>query len=338
MNRISNPQVVTLAGWTTTLSQPAFLMYLHPLPRPYSYLAQLIADAQAYKPWLFWIGGGGLIAHGAYSLFSQGRGGVIPVFSPWQSWINIIFGTYLLLSWLRGFIQAVHWTRTAPLDVGVIKTLKPLPPWPDLALADALQADGTSVEVTVFRAFVAGLLKEYGQCEVLFYKRPHPRGAADTGFVIAARMTLEGEDPQGDELVLHWTSLPAAKRLDLQQIARKVGYPVDAVFFVLSALGASLRQPDRGQERRPADGHGGERNVPARELCRFVPEQALFMFGTPAWASRILSAWGLRKGEDVGAIVMACVEAGWMKAAPGESVDDFRGIDLLSDLRQKRPK
>src|SRR5262249_7122885 len=52
------------------------------------------------------------------------------------------------------------------------------------------------------------------------------------------------------------------------------------------------------------------------------------MFGNPARASAVLSAWGLRWGEDVGAIIGACVDAGWLVPASGASADDFRGINL----------
>jgi uncharacterized repeat protein (TIGR04138 family) len=336
MARTSDEQPVTLAGWTTTIPRGMLLFYLHPIPRPYSYLTQLKIDARSYKPWLFWIGGGGLTAHRFYSLDGQPGAGVLGGVSSRQAWINIEFGVALLLFWLRCFFQAVHCTRTAPLEVGLIRTLKFLPPWPDLSSAEAIQADGTVVEVTVSRAIVDGLLEDHGECEVLFYKRPRRwRAKSDTGFAFAARVPLEGRE--APERADHWTSLPAGQRLKLQQIARQAGYPVDAVFFVLSALSAvEQRQHDAGKESRPGDGQGDARNAPTRELCRFVPEHAVWMFR--GRASKVLAAWGLRTGDDIGAIVTACVEAGWLKFKSGESADDFRGIDILSALREKRPE
>jgi len=42
----------------------------------------------------------------------------------------------------------------------------------------------------------------------------------------------------------------------------------------------------------------------------------------------VLSAWGLRTGDDVGAIVHSCVEAGWLKAGPDDRPEDFHGVVL----------
>jgi uncharacterized repeat protein (TIGR04138 family) len=57
------------------------------------------------------------------------------------------------------------------------------------------------------------------------------------------------------------------------------------------------------------------------------------MFGGPTRAFKVLSAWGVRTGDDVGAIVMESVAAGWTQARPEDSIDDFWGIDVLPALR-----
>src|SRR5439155_26959557 len=100
-------------------------------------------------------------------------------------------------------------------------------------------------------------------------------------------------------------------------------------FFVLSALSAvAQRPPDAGQEGGRGDERGSPGHVTAYELCQFVPRHAAEMFGDPARASKVLSAWGLCTGEDVGAVVRACVEAGLCKPEPGDRLDAFQGIDL----------
>jgi uncharacterized repeat protein (TIGR04138 family) len=123
--------------------------------------------------------------------------------------------------------------------------------------------------------------------------------------------------------------LSRAKRLDLERVARELNYPEDAVFFVLSALSAvTKRPPDAGHEGGLGDGRGSPGHVTALELCQFIPRHAEEMFGGSARASKVLTAWGLCTGEDVGAVVWACVEAGLCNQGPGDRLDDFQGIDL----------
>jgi uncharacterized repeat protein (TIGR04138 family) len=321
MGRDSDAPLTTLAGWTTNFQKGMLRLYLHPIPRPFSYRTQLRSDVRAYKPWLIWLWGGGLIVWGVYALRQPEQVGFFA-----SGWLKIETGAGLLLFWLYGLTSVVRWTRTAPLEVGLIQSVKPLPPFPDLVRADATQADGTVVEVTMRRALVDGFMKEHGECEVLYYKRRYWGDRKNSGFAFAARPRLDKLGPS--EQVGHWTSMPARERLELQQTARRAGYPIDAVFFVLSVLGGATGR----------HGHGDARPATAHEICRFVPEHAAQMFGGPGRATKVLSAWGLRTGDDIGAIVAACVDAGWLKAGPGESADDFRGIDVLPALREERPE
>src|SRR5688572_5465679 len=102
MERSSHVQRATVAGWTTTFPEGMLLLFLHPIPRPYSHFTQLRLDACGYKPWLFWIGGGGLIAVGLTLLYWQPPGrepeGAFR-FAPQC----IVFGVLVLLHWLRMF-------------------------------------------------------------------------------------------------------------------------------------------------------------------------------------------------------------------------------------------
>lgn len=330
MENTSRANFVTVAGWTSPLPEGALLLYLHPIPRPYTYRMQLRMDGRGYKPWVFWISGAGLIAQGIVHLYLHPPGREPGWAAPWLALLSIFVGGQILRSWFHKFLSAVQWTRTQPLNVGVIRTLTIHPRWRDLAFAEAVRADGAVVEVNLSRVIVDDLLSTYGECEVLFLEKPWSWAKKDTGFVIAAREVLLGHNQPSTDPVLHWTSLRQATRLELEQIAQKVDYPIDAVFFVLSALSAVGRlQPDAGEPGRRGDGPGDVRPVTARELCEFIPKHAARMFGDLPRASRVLSAWGLWTGEDVGAIVWACVEAGRLKPTPEDSLDNFQGIELL---------
>jgi uncharacterized repeat protein (TIGR04138 family) len=321
MRRDPNAPLTTLAGWTTIIQKEMLLLYLHPLPRPFSYRTQLRIDARAYKPWLIWLLGGGLIALGAYSL-RQPKEGFLTF-----GWSTISAGAGLLFLWLSGFLTTVRWTRNAPLEVGLIQSVKTMIPFPDMVTADAIEADGTVVEVTTFRVIVDRLLSEHGECEVLYYKRRHRHDRKDSGFGIAARPRLNQLGP-GDRAD-HWTSLPTAERLQLQQIARKAHYSVDAVFFVFSALHAARRRNREG-------GKSGGAMPSTQELIQFVPQHANYMFR--GRAAQVMSALSLRTGTDIGAIVAACVEAGKLTYSPGDDPEDFKRVDLLATLRQTRPQ
>ncbi|MFO0811308.1 MAG: hypothetical protein U0746_21980 [Gemmataceae bacterium] len=301
---------------------PMLLRYLHPIPRPYSHWTQLRVDARASKSRLYWLGGGWLIAFGVYWIYSHGPARDPSWAYPWLALFSILLGGKVLLSWVHKFTSVVRWTRTEPLDVGTIRTLANTHPmWRDLSFADAVRADGTTINVAVPRVTVDGLLNAYGECEVLFLERPWAWAGADSGFVVAARAVV-GPGKVATDPVLHWTGFDQAKRLELKHMAEAAGYPIDAVFFVLSALGALAKRPSA------AGPEGGAGHSAAWRLCQFIPEHAAFMFGDPARASKVLSAWGLRTGEDVGAIVERCTEAGWLKPEAVTGGDDFRGIDL----------
>src|SRR5438132_13438781 len=61
------------------------------------------------------------------------------------------------------------------------------------------------------------------------------------------------------------------------------------------------------------------------------------MLGDSIRASRVLSGWGLETGEDVGAIVRGCVDAGWLKPGRGDSPDDFREMEIPDVASRKGP-
>src|SRR5262245_41511116 len=118
--------VVTVGEWTTASSEATLRLYRQPPPRPSSHFTQFRVDARAYKPWVFWLGGAGLIALGFAILCLQpivpipGRAISVPRgLRLWLGWLVVAFGVWVLLVWFSKFMQAVHATRTAPLATGV---------------------------------------------------------------------------------------------------------------------------------------------------------------------------------------------------------------------------
>lgn len=63
-------------------------------------------------------------------------------------------------------------------------------------------------------------------------------------------------------------------------------------------------------------------------MCDFLPHHAVNLFKDPVAARGAVSSWGLRRGEDVGAIVMGLLAAGWGSARPNEGAHNFRGLEI----------
>ena len=105
----------------------------------------------------------------------------------------------------------------------------------------------------------------------------------------------------------------------------------EAYVFVVAALGETVRQlpPDRlvDPERRHLSG---------QELIGGVIRIARAEFGP--LAPMVFEEWGVRRSEDVGAIVFELVEAGQLSARPEDRMTDFTcGTDLLSELALPAP-
>ena len=73
-------------------------------------------------------------------------------------------------------------------------------------------------------------------------------------------------------------------------------------------------------------------HLAAADLCRACAEYALERFGNRDDALATFRFWHLERGEDVGEIVAALVEAGLMTAGPSDSPADFHGVCPLADL------
>lgn len=99
----------------------------------------------------------------------------------------------------------------------------------------------------------------------------------------------------------------------------------EAYGFVMAALGATVRglPPERLADPE-------RRHLTGRELLDGVVRFARGEFGLLARA--VFEEWGVRHGEDVGAIVFHLVASGELSARPEDSIEDFRGGPPLALL------
>jgi uncharacterized repeat protein (TIGR04138 family) len=108
----------------------------------------------------------------------------------------------------------------------------------------------------------------------------------------------------------------------LSEIARRAGIDANGFFFVMEAI--SFTRPD------PEDGNGY--HAMAADICTAVGEYANVYFNSPHDARKALEQWNVRTSEDVGAIVFALVDAGFLRASPGNSPASFNGLFTFEDL------
>ncbi len=99
-------------------------------------------------------------------------------------------------------------------------------------------------------------------------------------------------------------------------VERDARFHPRAYFFVRLALDHTVRRLSRPE-------HGPQRHVTGQELLAGFRELALREFGP--LARTVLAEWGLRRTEDVGAIVFNLVGHGVMGRRPEDSAADFAG-------------
>lgn len=102
-------------------------------------------------------------------------------------------------------------------------------------------------------------------------------------------------------------------------------YRREAYGFVVGALGVTVQALPPERLADPV-----RRHLSGGELLRGVVRLARREFG--AMAPAVFREWGVTAGEDVGHIVFRLVECGELSARPEDSLDDFRGLDLLGGL------
>jgi uncharacterized repeat protein (TIGR04138 family) len=118
--------------------------------------------------------------------------------------------------------------------------------------------------------------------------------------------------------------------------ARRVGCRVDTMVFVQLAIRRAVKAAANAAGvadgvARPAGG-AGVRHISAHALCRGFRDLIVNHFRDPADAAMILSAWGLRRSEDLGRIVFDMARAGLLRTSDRDSPADFEGLFTLDDL------
>jgi uncharacterized repeat protein (TIGR04138 family) len=101
-----------------------------------------------------------------------------------------------------------------------------------------------------------------------------------------------------------------------QITAKDPRYDTEGYLFLRNGLDYTLRQSKKHKDD-PA------RHVSGQELLEGLRAYALKEFGP--MARTVLDYWGIRKGEDFGAMVFNLVEAGVFGKTDTDSIEDFKG-------------
>jgi len=112
-------------------------------------------------------------------------------------------------------------------------------------------------------------------------------------------------------------------------IARNLGYPIDAFFFVGDAV--------RFAQQRAFGSRRSGVQVTARQLCAGVRDFAIGCFGDAAEARAVLRHWNIQRSEDIGRIVALLIEAVMLRTSEVMAEKEFAGISSLDDLFESMP-
>jgi uncharacterized repeat protein (TIGR04138 family) len=99
----------------------------------------------------------------------------------------------------------------------------------------------------------------------------------------------------------------------------------EAYGFLMAALGATVQALPAERLDDPV-----RRHLSGRELLTGLARLAREEFGQ--LAPTVFREWGVTSGEDVGEMVFHLVRRGQLSARPEDTLDDFRGYDLLRGL------
>lgn len=91
-------------------------------------------------------------------------------------------------------------------------------------------------------------------------------------------------------------------------------YEAGAYDFVREVLHFTVKKFRSGEQ---------EQNVTGQELLEGARLLALQEYGPMAYT--VLTAWGLRSGEDIGRVVYNLIEASYFGRNEGDTIEDFAG-------------
>jgi len=124
--------------------------------------------------------------------------------------------------------------------------------------------------------------------------------------------------------------MPASETLELNEVAAKTRYPLDAFLFVQRGLDFTVRRMHGEMdplEEDPddfVDEYETSRHVSGQDLCRGLRDFAIREYGM--LARTVLRRWNITSCRDFGEIVFAMVEGGLMRKTDNDSIRDFHGV------------
>ena len=120
---------------------------------------------------------------------------------------------------------------------------------------------------------------------------------------------------------------PESGRIAWDDLVERVGFPQDAILFVLEAIQYTPQY--HGDE--PGDLDQPPRRCSAQELCRAFVLYAKDTYGENY--VEVLQEWGICRSEDVGQLVYKLREIGSIESDKGETLADFDGQFNLDQPR-----
>lgn len=118
--------------------------------------------------------------------------------------------------------------------------------------------------------------------------------------------------------------------VDLNAVARKTKYPLDAFIFIQRGLDFTVRRI-HGQDKAddPETEECESRHVSGPQLCLGLRDFAVEQYGL--MARSVLRRWNITSCEDFGQIVFAMVDSGLMRKTEGDRVEDFNHVFEFAD-------
>lgn len=111
---------------------------------------------------------------------------------------------------------------------------------------------------------------------------------------------------------------------DIGKVASSDGrYHVEGFHFVGQSLSHAVKLFRRDDASGPA------RHLTARELVEGAVDLAASRYGL--LGEMVLSSWGIRRPEDIGAITFTLIEHGVFSKQPEDRLEDFVGQTGLND-------
>jgi len=108
---------------------------------------------------------------------------------------------------------------------------------------------------------------------------------------------------------------------NIEKLMRKTRYNPQGYGLVLAAVEDAI-------ERSGVRGH-----ISGRELLESVVRLLVQKHGL--LASLVLTRWGVTSSEDIGRMVFDLVEAGLLTKRDEDSIQDFEGYDIISEIERR---